>query len=123
MLQRKLSKLELCDSLSDVHDFDDPDLVTPELIHDVLQRELNKSRADTTITSQPGNNSTAELIALGSGGGGGSGSRQQGNGYDPNPISMLLANCMLRVLNFKQNSRRSTHHSRRPNTSIVAISL
>ena len=26
-----------------------------------------------------------------------------------------------RVLNFKQNSRRSAHHSRRPNTSIVAI--
>ena len=28
-----------------------------------------------------------------------------------------------RVLNFKQNSRRSTHHIQRPNTLIVAISL
>jgi hypothetical protein len=28
-----------------VEDFDDPDLVTPELIDDVLQRELNRSHA------------------------------------------------------------------------------
>ena len=35
----------------------------------------------------------------------------------------IIYRCTTRVLNLKQNSRRYTQHSQRPNTSIVTISL
>ena len=78
--------MDWCKLFSVIADFDDPDLVTPELIDDVLQRELSKSRdsmaSNHTHTSHH-NNSTAELIALGH-------QASNGSGY----LSRLIYSCL-----------------------------